>query len=194
MFLKPGHHIDTYDLQSRGCSRTMATAAHIELSLATAGVYHVPDITTEASEICSQLLQENHDRYHIFFNLSRFHNHIVHHLVTIWALGATPAELQKAYDNNRGIQRLQFPVHPDIVRDMANRDQFKEFLGQEQYFHDYEVFFRNEIEAQGWEAVLNEHLFARDEHADRMLTRMFAGKREDPPSWPDVGLDHPKCQ
>ncbi|KIX09703.1 uncharacterized protein Z518_00784 [Rhinocladiella mackenziei CBS 650.93] len=154
----------------------MATAAHIELNpTITAGVYHVPDITAESSKIGSQLLQENHDKFHIYFNQSGFHNHIAHHLLTIYALGATPDEIRRAFDNNKTIQRPQFPVEKRNVQDMADRDQFKRFLGKEQYFHDYEAFFRNEIDTKGWEAVLNEHVFARDEHADRMRARMLAG-------------------
>lgn len=154
----------------------MATAAHVELNPATAGVYHVPTITTESSKAGSRLLQENHDKYHIFFNPSGFHNHIAHHLLTIYALGATPDELQQAFDNNKPIQRPQFPVEKPIVQAMTDLDKFKEFLGKEQYFHDFEIFFRHEIETKGWEAVVNEHVFAGNAHADRMLTRMLAGE------------------
>jgi hypothetical protein len=53
---------------------------------------------------------------------------------------------------------------------------FKKFLGKEQYFRDFEEFFTKEVEEKGWEKVLNEHLFARTEHADRILVRMFGGK------------------
>ncbi|EXJ93831.1 hypothetical protein A1O1_02224 [Capronia coronata CBS 617.96] len=153
----------------------MATAVHVELNPATAGVYHVPDITTESSKIGSQLLQENHDKYHMYFNRGGFHNHIAHHLLTIYALGATPDELQYAFDTNKTYQKPQFPVNKGNVQAMSNPDRFKQFLGKEQYFHDFEIFFRQEIEHKGWETVLNEHVFARTEHADRMLTRMFAG-------------------
>lgn len=154
----------------------MATASHIELDPGTAGVYHVPGITTASSKIGSQLLQENHDKFHIYFNTSGFHNHIAHHLLTIYALGATPDEIQQAFDNNKTMQRPQFPVEEQNVQDMADAAKFKKFLGKEKYFHDYEIFFRKEIDEKGWEAVLNEHVFSRTEHADAMLVRMFAGK------------------
>jgi len=111
----------------------------------------------------------------MFFNNSGFHNHIAHHLLTIFALGANPQQIQKAFDDNKVIQRPQFPVEKRNVQDMADKAKFKEFLGKEQYFHDYEIFFRKQIEEKGWEQVLNEQLFAKDEHAERMLARMFAG-------------------
>lgn len=156
-------------------TRTMATAAQIELSPAAAGVYHTQSITAESCKKGSELLQQNHDRNHIYCNRSGFHNHIAHHLLTIFALGATPQQLQHAFDNNIGMQRSQYPVDTRNVQSMADRSKFKEFLGKEQYFHDYEMFFRKEIEAKGWQVVLNEHLFAGDEHAENLLTRMYAG-------------------
>ncbi|KAH0840397.1 Oxidoreductase AflY [Fonsecaea pedrosoi] len=153
----------------------MATASHIELNPAHAGVYHTPDISTASGKIGSQLLQENHDNYHIYFNNSGFHNHIVHHLLTIYALGASPEEIQKAFDINKSYQRPQYPVNQGEVEILADQDKFKGFLGKEKYFHDFEVFFQNEVEQKGWENVINEHVFARNEHAERMLVRMFAG-------------------
>ncbi|KAI1615430.1 hypothetical protein EDD36DRAFT_451342 [Exophiala viscosa] len=153
----------------------MATAAHIELDPAQAGVYHLPDITLESSKIGSQLLQENHDRYHMYFNRGGFHNHIAHHLLTIFALGATPDEIQHGFDINKGYQRPQFPVEKQNVQEMSDPAKFKNFLGQEQYFHDYEIFFRKEMEDKGWETVLNEHVFSGGDHAESMLVRMFAG-------------------
>ena len=153
----------------------MATASHIELSPAQAGVYHVPNITTDSAKTGSELLQKNHDENHMFFNRDGFHNHIAHHLLTLFALGATPQQIQQAFDSNQSHQRPQYPVDKRVVQSMADREKFKEFLGNEKYFHDYEMYFRKEIDEKGWQAVLNEHLFAGDDHAERLLTRMFAG-------------------
>jgi hypothetical protein len=153
----------------------MASASHIELDASAAGVYHVPSITSESGKVGSQLLQENHDKYHMYFNTGGFHNHIAHHLLTIYALGATPDELQQAFDTNKDYQREQYPVKERNVQSMADPDAFEKFLGKEQYFHDFEDFFRKEIEEKGWEAVVNEHVFARTEHSERILDRMLAG-------------------
>ena len=156
-------------------TRKMATASHLELSTHDTGVYRGPFISAEAAKRASQVLQENHDNFHIFFNADGFHNHIAHHVLTIYALGATEQDIQKAYDSNKYYQRRQNPVQPKVVEDMSDRAQFAKYLGQEKYFQDYEIFFQKEIEAKGWERVLNEHLFAGDEHADALLVRMYAG-------------------
>jgi len=154
----------------------MATASHIELNPASAGVYHAPDITSESGKVASQLLQENHDKHHMYTSPSGFHNHMAHHLLTLYSLGATPDELKQGFDHNKGYQRSLPAMHDQIVQDMADREKFQQYLGNQRYYHEYAEYFRNEIDQKGWEAVLNEHLFAGDEHADRLLTRMYAGR------------------
>ena len=52
----------------------MATASRIQLSLDTPGVFHVPGITEESAAKASEVLQENHENHHIFFNQSGFHS------------------------------------------------------------------------------------------------------------------------
>jgi Questin oxidase-like len=165
----------TFTTSNQQLIRTMATASHVELSTNNTGVFHGPVVNSESAKAASRVLQENHDRYHIFFNPDGFHNHIAHHVLTIYALGATEQEIQKAYDINKDYQRPQNPVEEGVVEEMTDRAHFARYLGQEKHFRDYEIFFQKEIEAKGWESVLNEHLFAGDEHADALLVRMYAG-------------------
>jgi hypothetical protein len=58
---------------------------------------------------------------------------------------------------------------------MHKSERFKTYLGQEDYYHDFLVFFQQEIESKGWQDTLQEHLFAETEHADDMLVRLYAG-------------------
>jgi hypothetical protein len=58
---------------------------------------------------------------------------------------------------------------------MSNLDHFKKYLGQERYYHDFLIFWQTEMDKRDWQSVLNEYLFAGDERADELLTRMFAG-------------------
>jgi hypothetical protein len=58
---------------------------------------------------------------------------------------------------------------------MHKPDRFKSYLGDEKYYHDFLVFFQKEINAKGWENVLNEYLFANDDRANDMLSRLYAG-------------------
>lgn len=52
----------------------MATASKVSLSTADCGEYHVSGITAESAAKASEVLQENHDNHHIFFNRSGFHS------------------------------------------------------------------------------------------------------------------------
>jgi hypothetical protein len=102
-------------------------------------------------------------------------NHIAHHLLTLFALNASPAEIQKGYDDNVSYQRPPEPLEQSIVEDMHKPDRFKVYLGKEKYYHDFLVFFQKEIETKSWQNVLNEYLFANDERSNDMLARLYAG-------------------
>ncbi|KAH7071516.1 hypothetical protein BKA63DRAFT_535382 [Paraphoma chrysanthemicola] len=153
----------------------MATSSKVRLEASQQPQFRVKGITTESAEKTSQLLQLNHEKHHIFFNRSGFHNHIVHHLLTIYALGASPQEIQHGYDINATYQRPPEPLKDSIVNDMHKPDRFKTYLGKEQYYHDFLVFFQEEIEAKTWQTVLNEYVFAGDERADDLLARLYGG-------------------
>lgn len=99
----------------------------------------------------------------------------MHHLLTLFALNATPHEIQKGYDTNVSYQRPPEPLKESIVKDMHEPDRFNAYLGDEQYYHDFLVFFQGEIDSKGWQNVVNEYLFTRDERADDMLARLFSG-------------------
>ncbi|KAI9784895.1 MAG: hypothetical protein M1816_000590 [Peltula sp. TS41687] len=153
----------------------MATASKVSLSLTDRGVFHCPGIIPESAKKASELLQENHDRTHIFFNEEGLHNHIAHHLLTLYALASSPSNIQRQYEKNRSYQRPIGEVNTSSVKAMHDPANFKKYLGKEKHYHDYLVFFQEEIEKKGWEAVLNEYLFQRDERADDMLVRTFMG-------------------
>lgn len=58
---------------------------------------------------------------------------------------------------------------------MSNQELFKNYLGKPKYYEDFLRFWQDEMEKKGWENVLNEYVFAGDERADDMLTRLYAG-------------------
>lgn len=153
----------------------MATASKVQLSLGEWPEFYINDIKQESAIKASNLLQENHENHHIFFNQSGFHNHIAHHLLTIYSLAATPSQIQKHYDDNAGYQRPPQPIEPTVIKTMEDPSQFMKYLGKERYYNDYLRFFQSEMDKKGWQQVLNEYLFAGDERADDFLTRMFAG-------------------
>lgn len=153
-----------------------ATARKVRLDLdqSLEHAFHRQGISEASSVKASELLQENLERYHIFFNSAGFHNHIVHHLLTIWALKASPKELQRGYDTNKSYQRPAQKPDEKIVDELYDPTNFIRHCGGSNY-NDFLEFFQREIEKKGWQAVLNEHVFAGDKRADHMLALLFSG-------------------
>lgn len=104
-----------------------------------------------------------------------FTDHIAHHLLTLYALGATPEEMQQHYNRNKTYQRPPQPLHETVLEDLHDHEKYRQYLANEKYYHDYLVYFQEEIDRKGYENVINEYLFSKDERADDMLVRMFSG-------------------
>ncbi|RDW95095.1 hypothetical protein BP5796_00858 [Coleophoma crateriformis] len=153
----------------------MATPYKVQLSVEDTGAVKFQDPTAESAAKVSDLLQKNHDNHHIFFNEEGFHNHIVHGLLSLYGLGAPASVLQRHFDTNASYQRPPVKVEEKIIQDMSDPDNFKKYLGKEEYYRDFLLFFEQEMEKKGWQNVLNEYVFAGDERADGMLVRMYAG-------------------
>ena len=51
----------------------MASSTKIKLSLDVLGEYHRHGISTESAAMASDILQENHEMNHIFYNEDQFH-------------------------------------------------------------------------------------------------------------------------
>lgn len=102
-------------------------------------------------------------------------DHIAHHILTLYALGASPTQIQRQYDNNKSYQRAPPPVNDGVLEDLHDPVKFRRYLANERYYHDYLVFFQREMDKKGYEDVLNEYVLKGDERADDMLVRMYAG-------------------
>ncbi|TVY75177.1 Oxidoreductase ptaJ [Fusarium oxysporum f. sp. cubense] len=147
---------------------------------ATQGIWHASAISIKAGEIASKVLQENHNKHHIFFSYMdregvHMHNHIVHHILTLFALGATPAEIQKLYDVNLDYQRDAVPEQKEMIRNLSNPAVYKKAQGDEDNYMSFMKFYEDEIAAKGVPAVVEEYVFAEDHRADDMLVRLFMG-------------------
>ncbi|KAJ5689285.1 hypothetical protein N7462_003677 [Penicillium macrosclerotiorum] len=153
----------------------MATATKIHLSPVTdAGIYS-SGVREDAARTASEILQDDMTSHHVFFNDEGFHNHIVHHILSIYALGASPENIQSAYKRNKSYQRPVLPTDSSIIQGMADSAKFQEYLGNEKHYPNYLSFFQRELDVKGVATVLNEYVFAEDKRAESMLCRLFGG-------------------
>jgi hypothetical protein len=102
-------------------------------------------------------------------------NHIVHHLLSIYALGASPEVIEARYKENVSYQRPILDEKREL-RSLRDAKDFNECLGNERYYRDFLALFEEEIEAKGWKNVLNDYVFSGGERADDMFDRMFGGE------------------
>ena len=136
------------------------------------GAGHIPSGSLEAA---NRLLQQNHDEHHIFWRDLAGHNHTVHNVLTSLALGATPTELQRAFNDNLPGQRPQPPVDEETVASFRDDAKFYEKIGDQTHYTNYLVFFERLIEDQGWKNVVTQYCFSHSKVADGILIRMFDG-------------------
>ncbi|KAK3325284.1 hypothetical protein B0H66DRAFT_529330 [Apodospora peruviana] len=156
----------------------MASPYKINIVPEDTGLWKVPQ-TEETAKKASELLQEDLEKHHVFFNESGFHNHIPHHILALYGTGADALALQRGYDDNVDYQRPTLPVHSDIVDDLfqGSWDHAQPYLGKEKHYPDFLRFFQREMDNKSWETVLIEYLFkpAGDPAGDDMLARLFSG-------------------
>ena len=104
------------------------------------------------------------------------HNHIVHHTLTLWALGAKPETIRMHQERNGQYQRSSMVIQNNLVEDLAIPSVFKRCIGREENYRNFERFFLKQINEQGYEAVLQKYLVGGDSVADDMLCRIYHGQ------------------
>ncbi|KAG6807448.1 hypothetical protein H0H92_007516 [Tricholoma furcatifolium] len=116
-----------------------------------------PGISPESTTALREVLQDNHVKWHIFFNDIDSKSHIAHRALAYWALGA-PAEMIKAgYKTDSSYQRPAFDSPGEVT--LAN---FKEHLGDRRYYGAYLAFFTKAIKDQGFAPVVEQFVFSRE--------------------------------
>ena len=105
-------------------------------------------------------------------------DHIVHHLLTLWALGASPDEIQAMYDYNKSYQS---PLEDNdaaasMERDLNDPALFDQCLGKNDCYVDFVRFFEAEVTKKGVPAVVREYVLKGDDRANDIFSRMFTGE------------------
>lgn len=99
----------------------------------------------------------------------------MHHLLTLYALGATGAEIQDMYDLNKPYQLLMPRRTLNFVLGLRDKEFFRQCIGKPDYYADFLRFFQDEIAERGVADVVNEYVFKGDELADDIFGRMHSG-------------------
>lgn len=103
-------------------------------------------------------------------------DHILHHILALYALGGSPTQLEQAYKLAMDSQRPSRPPNVQRVLDFQDPAKFKQCVGQGIYYDDYFAFFQKEIVEHGVPNTVNKFLFEGDGMAEDMLRRFFSGQ------------------
>ncbi|KAK0651821.1 hypothetical protein B0T16DRAFT_87862 [Cercophora newfieldiana] len=170
-FLRSINNILTHQTARRRLT-TMATPYNIHIAPENVGLCRQSE---EAARKASELLQEDLEKHHVFFNEDGFHNHIPHHILALFGTGAPVSSLQAGYNHNTSYQRPALPMHDTVISDLQSWDHASAYLGKEKHYPDFLRFFQREIASHGSESVLTTYLFSGTPAADDMLARLYAG-------------------
>ncbi|GJJ14036.1 hypothetical protein Clacol_008293 [Clathrus columnatus] len=147
------------------------------------GLLNIPGATPESKATTERLLKLDHESHHCFFTNVGFHNHLSHHLLAAYDLGA-PAELiQAIYDDEAKVQRpidlKTNGVPPEDVPKpgVINDSNWTEWLGNHKAYWAFVTFFSDKVKALGIQKTVEEFVYspkANGNNAD-MLIRVCAG-------------------
>ncbi|KAI9502930.1 hypothetical protein GGI25_003203 [Coemansia spiralis] len=131
--------------------------AGMSLGHAPAGLL-LPGVDSKTHKEATRLCARDYLEHHVFFNDRKLHNHLNHHLLAVYSMGASAERLQGIFDGNRLIQRPSLPTHETITIDATN---YINYLSQENYYPDFVRFFHKELDAagDGWHSVVAKYMF-----------------------------------
>ncbi|KAH9170231.1 hypothetical protein EDB89DRAFT_2072217 [Lactarius sanguifluus] len=99
------------------------------------GIASLPGPTSASARALLSVLKHNRQNYHIFFNERGFHNHVTHHVLAIYGLGASPEIIENAYGTHDYLKPAF--ESPDPITEK----NFAEHLGDARYYSAYLAYF-----------------------------------------------------
>ncbi|KAJ7254757.1 hypothetical protein C8J57DRAFT_1473433 [Mycena rebaudengoi] len=110
--------------------------------------------------------------HHVFFNDFGFHNHLSHHLVAAYDLGAPPALMRLIYENTEKILRPMNPTGEEITE-----GNWTTRLGEHKAYGRYFAFFLAQIKNHGIPVTFHTYIMAPEANANGalMFARFFGG-------------------
>ncbi|KAJ7717349.1 hypothetical protein B0H16DRAFT_1701012 [Mycena metata] len=134
-------------------SSTMSTIAPPSPQPIQPGVVHSA-ATYSSAKVLEELLHKDYVSHHCFFNDLGFHNHLPHHLVAAYDMGAPPALLKLIYEDLAPTLRPINRQGEDITE--AN---WITRLGERKAYGSYLAFFADQISKNGIDEIGTIHTF-----------------------------------
>ncbi|KAJ8081515.1 hypothetical protein PM082_007360 [Marasmius tenuissimus] len=139
----------------------------------------LPGSTYDSTEVLREVLKKNHEKWHIFYDDLGRHNHIAHHVIAVWALGAHEDIVRMGYDKNEFLQQPKGSSPEPITE-----QNWIEHLGDRRFYSAYVDFFTKIVTRDGSSKALEDYIFSltanfgrknKDGQHPQMLSRFEAG-------------------
>ena len=154
---------------------TTTQAPQIQLSTQHVGLACLDTSPPGSVEVANELLQENHDRYHMFFRDVGGHNHLAHSILTVLAMGGGPKEIRRAFNDGVKIQRPLPHSTAEVVQELSHPESFRARMCVLSEYGNFLAFFDQEINARGWRSVVEEYCFSGTPLAEAMFSQLYEG-------------------
>ncbi|KAF7344235.1 hypothetical protein MVEN_01714700 [Mycena venus] len=128
--------------------------------------------THSSSQALEELLHQDYVTHHCFINDLGFHNHVPHHLVAAYDMGATPTLLKLIYD------RLEPTLRPiDRQGESITESNWTTRLGEHKAYGSYLAFFAEQISKNGVSETMRKYVMAPEANGNGslMLARVLGG-------------------
>ncbi|KAJ2681752.1 hypothetical protein H4R19_007271, partial [Coemansia spiralis] len=118
----------------------------------------LPGIDATTLHAATRLCARDYLEHHAYFNDRGFHNHLNHHLLAVFTMGASAERLQTVFDQNKQMVRSR-DAYSDSVD--INADNYMEHFGNPRCYASYIHFFRGELDAarDDWKACALDYFF-----------------------------------
>ncbi|KAF7346761.1 hypothetical protein MSAN_01814600 [Mycena sanguinolenta] len=128
--------------------------------------------THSAAKVLEELLHRDYVTHHCFFNDRGFHNHLPHHLVAAYDMGASPALMRLIYEDSAPIL---LPI--DRQGEDITEKNWTARLGEPKAYGSYLAFFVEEIKGKGIEETMRKYVMAPEANGNGslMLARFLGG-------------------
>ncbi|PWN20400.1 hypothetical protein BCV69DRAFT_208620 [Microstroma glucosiphilum] len=155
---------------------------HITLPLPSLLRSSFPPYDAQAARAAQEVLDRNHQTYHVFFNERGLHNHAAHHILAALQLGCAPSSFAQHLEKAE-----EYLLNPDWKLHRNPKDQgakgsieqhnWTEHLGKHDWYWHYLAFFESQIKEKGGAACLEEFVFGEkaNEKQVAMLGRFIGG-------------------
>ncbi|KAL1714587.1 hypothetical protein EV715DRAFT_276465 [Schizophyllum commune] len=140
------------------------------------GLVNVPGVSPAAAKATQENLLADYEKHHCYFNNKGFHNHLSHHLLSAYDLGASASLLKDIYEVESASQRPIVQGAKDKIPQLT-KENWTSALGQEEAYVAYLKFFGEQIAEHGAQPTIERYIFspAANGNDTVMLARFVSG-------------------